>query len=337
MGRLRTRRKLTTGLVAAIAILGALAAAFSAQTVHHIVVVKVVSRPAASSLSLPASNRVAPDPRNLPTAPSAEPAAAASALPRGAEQTFSQLEAGSGGQLGVAVAPLGQGTISVLGSLTEGHGWSAMKVPVLATLLRQRGSLDSQQQAWAQQALTASDNQAATALFGQLQRTDGGLVGASGAVQQTLNSAGDDRTRVNTAPNPNGFTTFGQTEWSAEAATRFFRALARGCLLSSTQTRYVVGLMGQVIPSQRWGMGQVALAGAPVALKGGWGPENGGPYLVRQSAIVGQGNQGYVVTILARAHSGGDSFAAGTALLNDGARWVAEHIKPNLSRPAAGC
>jgi hypothetical protein len=222
-----------------------------------------------------------------------------------------------------------------MGSLITGHAWSAIKVPLLVTLLRDRGSqgqLTSQERSWAQLALTQSDNQAAIGMFSSLERAHGGLVGASAAVQQTLRRAGDPITEVNTAPNSGGFTTFGQTVWSGRAATLFYRSLARGCLLAPTDTRYVLNLMSQVAGDQRWGMGQVNVRGRPVAFKGGWGPETGGRYLVRQSAIVGAGARGYVVTIL--AESGVGSFETGTQALTALARWVAGHIDPALSRPS---
>ena len=112
-----------------------------------------------------------------------------------------------------------------------------MKVPVLTTLLRQLehsgGSLDPAGRDDATRALHASDNAAAEALFSRLEASDGGLDGASAAVQDTLRAAGDTATTVNTAPNAGGFTTWGQTEWSASAAVTFYRALAAGCLLSA--------------------------------------------------------------------------------------------------------
>jgi hypothetical protein len=81
-------------------------------------------------------------------------------------------------------------------------------------------------------------------------------------------------------PPPGAATTFGQTEWSPGEAVKFFRALAVGCLLSSSQTGYVLGLMQNIEPSESWGLGSAGFSS--VAFKGGWGPESGG-YLVRQS------------------------------------------------------
>lgn len=255
--------------------------------------------------------------------------------------SYSQLTSAFGGSLGISVAPLGRGPIQLLGSLTSGHAWSTMKVPVLVTLLSERGGqpgLSSQEATWARLALTQSNNQAAIGLFSALEQSHHGLFGASAAVQQTLRHAGDNATEVNTAPNTAGFTTFGQTLWSADASTRFYRALARGCLLSMTDTEYVLGLMSEVTGDQRWGMGQADLGGVPLSFKGGWGPENGGPYIVRQTVIVGSGNHGYVASILAQSTSAGSSsFQQATGIATQATRWIAEHLSPRAARPVAAC
>jgi len=281
-----------------------------------------------------------------PSSPVSRPPASSTHRPPGhqtplvsaeASTSFSALTASAGGRLGIAVAPLGTGPVRALGSLSSGHAWSAMKVPVLVTLLAERGGrgLSAEQQASARRAVTQSDNQAAIDLFGALQQTHHGLIGASAAVQQTLRRAGDPVTHVNTEPNAGGFTTFGQTTWSAQASTIFYRSLARGCLLSPTDTAYVLDLMARVTGDQRWGMGQADLHGAPLSFKGGWGPEDGGPYLARQTAIVGSGARGYVVSLLAISQTG--TFEGATRMLTSAGRWVGRHLDPRLRRPPATC
>ena len=102
--------------------------------------------------------------------------------------------------------------------------------------------------------------------------------------------------------------------------------MARGCLLSPGGTEYVRHLMGEVIPEQRWGLGE---AGFPTAwrveMKGGWGPENGtSRYLVRQSGIVQDGNTGFAVTMISKPDSG--SFETGAQELTQIATWLRQHI-----------
>lgn len=270
--------------------------------------------------------------------PRPRPAPSATFGPADAATSFQSFVAGQPGAVGLAIAPLGDGSILTFGQLQVGHGWSTMKVPVLTTVLRefeQRGTqLDGQAQADATRALEASDNAAAEDLFAGLEGSNGGLVGASAAVQDTLGAAGDTSTVVNTAPNSGGFTTWGQTEWPASGEVTFYRALARGCLLSSTDTRYVLGLMGNVESDQRWGAGSAGLP-QPLMFKGGWGPEDGAGYLVRQTAIVGSGTRGYVFSMLARPSDG--AFGTGTSMLTQTAGWVARTFPANLTAPAAGC
>lgn len=257
----------------------------------------------------------------------------------GAEASFATLAAELPAQVGLAVAPLGGGTPRVFGELQSGHAWSSIKVPILATVMREQGeSLDAEEEGWAAGALTASDNEAAAALFGRLEDADGGLSGASQAVEETLRLAGDHSTRVATAPPPPGaVSTYGQTEWSLSASVRFYGSLAGGCLLGPSGAAYVEGLMEGVIPEQRWGLGEAGFpSGWSVGMKGGWGPEAdaGGAYLVRQSGFVRDGERGIAVAMMAMDESG--SYSAGAADLTRVAQWLAGEIQ-GLPPASSGC
>ncbi len=256
-----------------------------------------------------------------------------------ARASFAVLQRQLAGAVGLAIAPLGGGPIETFGQAQVAPAWSTSKVPVLVTLLygyeRRGKTLDPQEHAYAAAALEQSDNASIEALFGELESIHGGLAPASAAVQQILRRAGDVTTTVNTAPNTEGFTTYGQTEWSLRNEVTFYRALARGCLLDPRDTSYVLGLMRSVIPSERWGAGSAGYpASVPLAFKGGWGPENG-RYQVRQTAIVGSGSRGYVVSMLALPVSG--SFDDGTATITALASWARQHIQLNASGRASGC
>lgn len=264
---------------------------------------------------------------------------AVAVLPADAHSSFAALAATLGGEAGLAVAPLGEGPIQKLGALQDGHAWSTMKVPVLTTLLadyEQSGrTLSPQENTDATLALKQSDNAAAEALFGQLEQLHGGLVGASEAVQQTLAAAGDTNTHINTAPNDEGFTTWGQSLWPPTGEVLFYRALARGCLVDARDTAYVLGLMRQVIPEQRWGAGAAGYPSSlPLGFKGGWGPDPEGDYLVRQTAIVGSRDTGYVLSMIAQPSGG--TFADGIGMLTSIGTWAREHL-PIVTAPAASC
>jgi hypothetical protein len=248
--------------------------------------------------------------------------------------SFERFAASQRGAVGVALAPLGGGPVLTFGSLQVGHAWSTMKVPVLTTVLaeleQRNGRLGAQGRDLATRALEASDNSAAEGLFSGLEQSDGGLVAASSAVQGTLRRAGDGDTVINTAPNSGGFTTWGQSEWSATGEVMFYRALANGCLLSAQDTGYVLDLMRNVESDQRWGAGSAGITSSvPVAFKGGWGPEDGAGYLVRQSAIVGSGDQGFVLHLMAKPSDG--AFSPGAAMTSQTAAWVAHNVPAGLS------
>lgn len=243
------------------------------------------------------------------------------ALSASAESSFVQLESEAGASLALAVAPFGSAPSQTLGSTEGRHAWSSIKVPILATLMKQR-NLDASDQANAERALTASDNNAAAALFAQIQ-------GTSSALEATLNETAGEPTIVATAPPPSGaVSTYGQTLWSPAASAEFYRALACERVVDAESTSYILGLMGNVIAEQQWGLGSTGIPGASyVGYKAGWGPEGSasGPYLVRQSGIVSdESGRGFSVTMVAQASSG--SFDGGVAALNLMSGWLGQHL-----------
>jgi hypothetical protein len=272
------------------------------------------------------------------TGPSRRTAKASPRLLRAdAATSWEGLSQSTPGQLGLVVAPFNGGKARAFGSLRSRHAWSTIKVPILVTRLHE-GSLTSEEEDWAREVLTASDNEAAASLFGSLEATHGGLDGASQAVGATLRRAGDDSTMVATAPPPSGaVSTFGQTIWSLRASTEFFAALGRDCLLNPDDTEYVLSLMEEVIPEQRWGLGEAAFPPMwRVAFKGGWGPEGSasGPYLVRQSGLLSYGGTGVAVAMIAQADSG--SFEAGVEAIDGIANWLAAELR-GLGTSARPC
>jgi hypothetical protein len=245
-----------------------------------------------------------------------------SVLSSGAQESFTQLESSLSAQVGVAVAPFGSAPPQQFGSLETGHAWSSFKVPIVVTVMREQGGLTAEDEGHAAAAITASDNEAAAALFSQL----GDVGTASAAVEGTLAEAGYP-TEVATGPPPSGaVSTWGQTQWPLVGSVYFYRALACGRLLSPEATQYVLGLMESVIPEQQWGLGEAGISGQ-VAIKGGWGPDgsSSGPYLVRQAGVLRLGSSGAVVTIAAQDDSG--SFEAGVQDLNAVAAWVRDNVR----------
>jgi hypothetical protein len=246
----------------------------------------------------------------------------------GARSSFEAMAAGLGAQVGLAVEPLGSEEVVEFGSLLgSGHAWSSIKPAILSTVMKEQGeSLGPEEEAWAEGAITASDNEDAAALFHTIEGRQGGLEGASAAVGETIREGGSLSTEVATAPPPPGaVSTYGQTEWPVGEAVRFYHGLAT-CRVSGTS--YIEGLMEDVIGEQRWGLGQASFPSSPrVGMKGGWGPDteaNGG-YLVRQSGFVQSSEGGIAVAMIAIDESG--SYPAGAEDLSTIARWLAQELK----------
>jgi hypothetical protein len=248
-----------------------------------------------------------------------------------ASASFAQLVAGLPGRVELAVAPLGVGAPRTLGGDAAAHGWSTTKIPVLAALLKAREEegegLTVEEQSWAHSAITESNNESVLHLFADLEQIEGGLGGASDYMQELFSDSGDEETVVATAPPPPGAVTrFGQTEWRPSNAVKFFSALARGCLLPAQATRYVLGLMQSIEPSESWGLGSAGFTS--VAFKGGWGPEPSGAYLVRQSGIIDVGSpRAVAVAIVAFPPAGAGSFETGIEMLDRTASWLRGQLR----------
>jgi hypothetical protein len=228
--------------------------------------------------------------------------------------SFGRLAATLSGDQGLAVSPLGRGhRVERLGAIRTAVAWSTSKVPVAMAVIAEGGQ--AAQQANLRQAITASDNAAAERLWSSL----GGGQSAAGAADQQLREAGDTRTSVEYRSLRGGYTPFGQTSWALTDQARFTAGL--GC---SDAGRRVLGLMGQVVAGQRWGLGS---AGVDAQFKGGWGPGAspgaGGGFLDRQMGVLRIHGKPLAVTVATRPADG--SHETGTRNLTKIARWVVAH------------
>jgi hypothetical protein len=203
-------------------------------------------------------------------------------LAPGADASFEALEQLLAGPIELSVLPVGSRDAVRLGGDRLTHGWSTTKVPVLVALLNALGSagLSDQETLWAHAAITESDNQSILDLFGVLERDDGGLEGASEAVEQQLRGSDDRHDRA--ASRGRGHDVRAD-RLAPGARGALLCGARRRCLLDARKTRYVLGLMQNIVPSESWGLGAAGFS--HVAFKGGWGPE-GAKYLVRQSGII---------------------------------------------------
>ena len=146
---------------------------------------------------------------------------------------------------------------------------SVVKVEILEALLVQRGhdGLTRRQAALARLMIERSDNNAATDLWR--------AVGGARGVRSFNAAAGLTRTSPSACVVCAGFAWpgWGLTTTTPADQISLLRQLAGpGPLLSDADRRYVLGLMEDVIPSQRWGITAGVPPQATVALKNGWLP-----------------------------------------------------------------
>jgi hypothetical protein len=219
------------------------------------------------------------------------------------------------------------------GGFSTGDAWSTIKVPIVERVLADAGGPDGITSAQADQinrAITLSDNDAAAALFAGIERRHGGLAGGSEAVGEMLRQAGDAETVISTQGR-DGFSAYGQTDWSLASQFRYMAALAGGCVSDPASRAYLLGQMAEVEGSDLYGLGA---AGFPARWKGGWGPGTDGRYLVRQIGVMDVNGREIVVAMAAIPDDG--TFATGQSMLSNVARWTAAHLADRISAPT-GC
>jgi hypothetical protein len=166
------------------------------------------------------------------------------------------------GQLGIAIVPVGGDEVISLGSLKSGRAWSTMKVPVSLAAQRERGPAVA---AMEDKAITFSDNDAATSVFARVgpERLDA-----------IAHRAGMRDFRSSTS--------WGASEISAADMAAAFADLDR--MLPQRYRRFGLGLLGSIVPEQRWGIARIASErGWSVRFKGGWRLDPGGQ-IVNQAA-----------------------------------------------------
>lgn len=248
------------------------------------------------------------------------------------EESLREFQSRYGDSASISVAGMDGTSSPTVGDSRAPYAWSTAKILIVAQTLLDSGgpnNLTEEQRSLISSALASSDNEAAATLHRQIEAGHGGLEGAAEAMNQLLRKAGDESTSVSTQGRST-YSTYGQTLWSSQAQASFMSALMRGCVLDGQSTTFLREQMGNVVPDQRWGLGEVQ---SP-AFKGGWGPDPDGKYLVRQVGVVPAGDGHlYAVAFTARPEDG--SFESGQRLATDIAHWLQQHVS---SAPGAqGC
>ncbi|GGK43730.1 hypothetical protein [Nocardia camponoti] len=229
------------------------------------------------------------------------------ALPGSLAADFAAARASFRGTAGLTIMPVGGDKMVTFGDWTTGPAWSTMKVPLAVAVLR-RGSTYASA---ASTAITASDNDAADTLWQSLGAGDN----AAKAVEEILREGGDPVTTVPPTRTRSDASAFGQADWSLANQVRFAANLP--CLPGNER---VVGYMGQITPSHRWGLGAFNSAD----FKGGWGPDTSGKYLVRQFGLIDTPSGRVAVAFAAQPDSG--AFNDGMTMLDKLAAVIGKHL-----------
>jgi hypothetical protein len=210
------------------------------------------------------------DPSLTPLNPPTGPPAAGSAPADHADPFSAAVTgylAGRAGTVLAAIDDLRTGQTWTLGSGRPQPTGSLVKVDILQTLLaRQPLGLSAADQARARSMIENNVNAPATVLWNQIGRAAGlRSYNASVGLQQTTPStclvcAGF------------GWPGWGLTTTTPSDQLLLLRQLVDGTLLSPASRSYVVSLMKNVEPDQRWGVSAGVPPGVQVALKNAWVP-----------------------------------------------------------------
>jgi hypothetical protein len=204
--------------------------------------------------------------------------------------------------------------LHVLGSPPGDIAWSTIKVPLAIAAAARNPSDDMWRDIGA--AVTRSDNAAALALWTAL----GSPEDAAAAVDRVLAAYGSPEVRTESTEVRPPFSSFGQTVWSVDSQARFASRLA--CVPSSSAVGRVRAEMARVVPDQRLGIG--GLEGAHV--KGGWGPEPSGAYVLRQLGDAEVDGERYALALSVRSSGGG--YAQATEDASALVQWWAQTAAP---------
>ncbi|MGW1612320.1 serine hydrolase [Streptomyces sp. NPDC002285] len=170
---------------------------------------------------------------------------------------------------------------------------SVVKVTVLAALLwdakAQNRYLSARNASLAKAVITKSDNAATSTLWKQL---------GMRKIKAFLAAADMTRTR----PGAQGH--WGLTRINVTDELKLLKLLTtRNTVLSDNARAYILKLMGQVVPAQRWGTTYGVPSGCSVAVKNGWLPRATHGWRVHSVGTFKGAGHDYVITVLTHGNS----------------------------------
>ncbi|MFC4331580.1 serine hydrolase [Streptomyces andamanensis] len=266
----------------------------------------------------------------VPCVAAAPPAAAAPAqvsctsgkagLAARLQQDITAAMAGRKGSIAVGVRDRSTDTTCTFRESSAYDSASVVKVTVLATLLwdakKTNRQLTDREASLAQAMITQSDNDSTSSLWKQL--------GIS-KVRGFLSAAG----MTQTEPGEDGY--WGLTQITARDEQKLLALVtAKNSVLSDNSRAYMLKLMGQVVPSQRWGTPAGAPATVAVHVKNGWLERATHGWRVHSVGTFNGPGHDYTVTVLTQDNSTMDY---GVATIQNIARAVHKDLGRTVSLP----
>ncbi|MCW2912285.1 MAG: hypothetical protein JWN52_353 [Actinomycetia bacterium] len=214
--------------------------------------------------------------------------------------TLSDYLDGRTGRLAITARDLSTGVTFGYGTKLKFPTASIVKVDILAALLlkaqRAGRTLTTSEKSTATRMIEYSDNKAANALWAEIGGT-GGLTAANRKLGLRSTIAGSG-----------GY--WGVTMTSTADQLRLLSALtSKKSPLSARSRAYALGLMGDVISTQDWGVSAGADDGDSVALKNGWLPRatDGGTWVVNSIGRIHGDGHDYLIAVLSDHNTTMDS------------------------------
>ncbi|GAA4594752.1 hypothetical protein GCM10023194_62550 [Planotetraspora phitsanulokensis] len=245
----------------------------------------------------------APSPTPSPTpTPAPKPVFSKSARKDLSRRVGSYLR-GRSGQVSVQIQDLSTGLSYGYNADMRHATASIVKVDILATLLlraqREKRALSRDERALATRMITESDNNAADALWYKV----GGSYGVAAANKKLK--------LRHTTVGPAGY--WGATMTDVADQIRLLKSLTSDkSPLNAKSRRYALGLMGDVVSSQDWGVSAAAGRKDTTELKNGWLPRkiDGDLWTINSIGRVQGDDHDYLIAVLSsRTRSMGDGIA----------------------------
>ncbi|MEV5509167.1 serine hydrolase [Streptomyces orinoci] len=261
----------------------------------------------------------------IPPAAAATPrVVCSSAKPGLAAKLVKDIEAALRGRSSVTALALHDPATGTSCTLRENQRFdsaSVVKVTVLATLLwdadQRHRTLTREETRWARKMITESDNASTTALWKRL---------GVARVRAFVRAAG----MTHTVPGANGY--WGLTQITARDQQRLLALLtADNAVLKASSRAYVLDLMSEVIPAQRWGTPTGAPGDAKVHVKNGWLQRSASKdWRVHSIGAFTGGGHNYTISVLTEHNR---TMNTGVSTINAVARAVHRNLNPDARPP----